>query len=30
VRGVRPSGTVTLVDYTGRQMLTVRDGHVVG
>jgi hypothetical protein len=29
VRGVRASGTVTLVDHTGRQEITVRDGHVV-
>lgn len=29
VRGVRANGTVTLVDYTGRQRLTVQDGHVV-
>jgi hypothetical protein len=29
VRGLRAHGTVTLVDHTGRQALTVRDGHVV-
>ncbi|HEX6682646.1 MAG TPA: hypothetical protein VF062_07625 [Candidatus Limnocylindrales bacterium] len=29
VRGLRAHGTVTLVDHTGRQTLTVRDGHVV-
>lgn len=30
VRGVRPSGAVTLVDYTGRRTLVVEDGRVVG
>ncbi len=29
VRGLRATGTVTLVDHTGRQALAVRDGHVV-
>jgi hypothetical protein len=29
VRGVRVSGTVTLVDYTGRRTLAVEDGRVV-
>jgi hypothetical protein len=29
VRGLRAHGTVTLVDHTGRQVLAVRDGHVV-
>jgi hypothetical protein len=30
VRGVRATGTVSLVDYSGERSLTVRDGHVVG
>jgi hypothetical protein len=30
VRGVRATGTVTLVDHIGRQTLRVEDGHVVG
>lgn len=30
VREVRASGTATVVDYTGRHTLRVRDGHVVG
>ncbi|MGH3749436.1 MAG: hypothetical protein ACRDT8_18765 [Micromonosporaceae bacterium] len=29
VRGVRASGEVVVVDYTGRQTFPVRDGHVV-
>ena len=29
VRGLRANGTVTLVDHTGRHVLTIRDGHVV-
>lgn len=30
VRGVRASGTVSMVDYLGERELTVRDGRVVG
>lgn len=29
-RGIRASGTVTLVDYTERRTLAVEDGRVVG